>query len=58
VEGASDEFIRVAFCKTDETIERAALALSGLRVDNGDDDDVKETEEEVVAAFGDAAVVN
>jgi len=29
--GASDEFIRVAFCKTDETIERAAEALKGLR---------------------------
>jgi len=29
--GASDEFIRVAFCKTDETIERAALALRGLK---------------------------
>lgn len=30
--GASDEFIRVAFCKTDETIERAAKALMGVRL--------------------------
>ena len=30
LEGVSDEFIRVAFCKTDETIERAAVALRGL----------------------------
>mmetsp|Transcript_3443 Transcript_3443/g.7888 ORF Transcript_3443/g.7888 Transcript_3443/m.7888 type:complete len:591 (+) Transcript_3443:120-1892(+) len=27
LEGASDEFVRVAFCKQDETIEEAALAL-------------------------------
>jgi kynurenine--oxoglutarate transaminase/cysteine-S-conjugate beta-lyase/glutamine--phenylpyruvate transaminase len=31
IEGASDEFIRVAFCKTDETIARAAGALRGLK---------------------------
>jgi kynurenine--oxoglutarate transaminase/cysteine-S-conjugate beta-lyase/glutamine--phenylpyruvate transaminase len=31
LKGASDEFIRVAFCKTDETISRAADALSGLK---------------------------
>lgn len=30
LEGASDEFIRVAFCKTDETIARAAEALNSL----------------------------
>jgi len=30
LEGVSDEFVRVAFCKTDETIERAAVALRGL----------------------------
>ncbi|KAL3798053.1 hypothetical protein HJC23_012344 [Cyclotella cryptica] len=29
--GASDEFIRVAFCKTDETIARAASALHSLK---------------------------
>lgn len=34
IEGASDEFIRVAFCKQDETIERAAEALRGLRSDD------------------------
>mmetsp|Transcript_28732 Transcript_28732/g.41066 ORF Transcript_28732/g.41066 Transcript_28732/m.41066 type:complete len:590 (+) Transcript_28732:134-1903(+) len=33
MEGASDEFIRVAFCKTDETIESAAKALMGVRSD-------------------------
>lgn len=33
MEGASDNFIRVAFCKTDETIEAAALALKGLVVE-------------------------
>lgn len=27
MEGASDEFVRIAFCKTDETIEAAAKAL-------------------------------
>ena len=57
LEGASDEFIRVVFCKTDETIQRAALVLRGLGVDNGDDE-VTDTGEEVVAACGDAAFVN
>jgi hypothetical protein len=60
-EEASDEFIHVVFCKTDETVERAALVWRGLGVDNGDDDDddeVTDTGEEVVAACGDAAVVN
>jgi len=31
-DGSSDSFIRVAFCKTDETIEAAALALRQLKV--------------------------
>ena len=31
-EGVSDRFIRVAFCKTDETIEAAAEALRQLKV--------------------------
>jgi kynurenine---oxoglutarate transaminase / cysteine-S-conjugate beta-lyase / glutamine---phenylpyruvate transaminase len=31
-EGASDSFIRVAFCKADETIEAAANALGRLKV--------------------------
>lgn len=31
LDGASDEFIRVAFCKTDETIARAADALNSLK---------------------------
>ena len=31
-EGASDEFVRIAFCKTDDTIEAAAAALKGLTV--------------------------
>ncbi len=44
-EGASDEFIRVAFCKEDVTIERAAGALMGLRRGAPD---VEEEEEEVV----------
>ncbi|KAL9188887.1 hypothetical protein ACHAXT_011377 [Thalassiosira profunda] len=39
VEGASDEFIRVAFCKTDETIEQAAAALMGLRTGNDENED-------------------
>jgi len=30
-EGASDSFIRVAFCKTDETIEAAAQALRKMK---------------------------
>ena len=30
-EGASDEFIRVAFCKTDEVINDAARALLNLK---------------------------
>lgn len=43
LEGASDEFIRVAFCKTDETIERAALALKSLRnLDNEDGEEVRD----------------
>ena len=32
-EGASDRFIRIAFCKTDETIEAAAAALLSLKVE-------------------------
>ena len=35
--GAGEEFIRVAFCKTDETILRAARALKGVRGHHGDD---------------------
>lgn len=31
-EGSSDSFIRVAFCKTDETIEAAAKALRQMKV--------------------------
>jgi kynurenine--oxoglutarate transaminase/cysteine-S-conjugate beta-lyase/glutamine--phenylpyruvate transaminase len=31
-EGAADSFIRVAFCKTDETIEAAAVALRQMKV--------------------------
>ena len=48
-EGASDEFIRVAFCKTDETIEQAAVALRGLTsslAGGGSDYDEDEEEEE------------
>jgi len=33
-EGASDGFVRVAFCKTDETIEAAALALQKIKCTN------------------------
>lgn len=33
-EGASDEFIRIAFCKTDETINKAALALFDILREN------------------------
>ena len=45
--------------KMDKTIERADLVWRGLGVDNGDDDDeVTDTGEGVVAACGDAAVVN
>ena len=40
--GAGEEFIRVAFCKTDETILRAARALKGVR---GHDDNVDEDAE-------------
>jgi len=31
VEGASDDFVRIAFCKTDETIEAAASAFMSLQ---------------------------
>lgn len=34
LQGASDEFIRVAFCKTDETIHEAACALFELKGDS------------------------
>lgn len=33
LDGTSDEFVRVAFCKTDETIETAAKALLALKED-------------------------
>jgi len=54
LEGASDEFIRVAFCKTDETIEKAALALKSLRDDIDEEEDTveKKGEEVLVAAGG------
>jgi kynurenine--oxoglutarate transaminase/cysteine-S-conjugate beta-lyase/glutamine--phenylpyruvate transaminase len=60
LEGASDEFIRVAFCKTDETIERAALALRKLATFAGenkevDDDDL--ADETVKAALGGDVIV-
>ena len=48
LEGASDEFIRVAFCTTDESIKRAALALKGLRSENV---------EELMAEGGDGSKV-
>ena len=53
LEGASDEFIHVAFCKTDETIERAAEALMGLRLTGSDEEEEssqgQQKEEEVLA---------
>ena len=63
LEGASDEFIRVAFCKTDETIQNAAVALKELRLngpglggDENEDDDEDassvETDEVFAAASG------
>lgn len=33
MEGASDEFIRIAFCKTQETIEKAASAFMRLKAE-------------------------
>ena len=35
-ERASDEFVRIAFCKTDGTIEAAAAALKGFLTVNVD----------------------
>jgi kynurenine--oxoglutarate transaminase/cysteine-S-conjugate beta-lyase/glutamine--phenylpyruvate transaminase len=53
LEGASDEFIRVAFCKTDETIERAALSLRKLalyaRENNGGQDDVLDDDTDIAS---------
>lgn len=53
LEGASDEFIRVAFCKTDKTIERATEALMGLRLTGSDEEEEssrgQQKEEEVLA---------
>jgi len=49
LEGASDEFIRVAFCKEDETIERAAAALMGLRATAGEECHDDEMDATVVA---------
>ena len=45
LEGASDEFVRVAFCKQDETIEEAALAL--LRINGGDGSSMPSKENEI-----------
>merc|ERR1712127_688164 len=39
--GEAAEFVRVAFCKTDETIHAAAKALLNIQQQSGDDDDVK-----------------
>ena len=55
LDGASDEFIRVAFCKTDETIERAALALRKLALFAGENKDTTDAlleEDVMVAAVG------
>lgn len=37
-EGVSDDFVRIAFCKSDETIEAAAAALKALVGDDDGDD--------------------
>jgi len=42
MEGASDEFVRIAFCKQDETIEKAAVAFLKL----GDNNQVLKDEKE------------
>ena len=47
LEGASDEFIRVAFCKTDETIERAAFALRKLASHAKEKEDINVEKEDV-----------
>lgn len=33
IQGASDDFVRIAFCKQDDTIESAAAALFGVTGD-------------------------
>ena len=42
LDGALEEFIQVAFCKTDKIIERAALALRKLASFAGENKDVGE----------------
>ena len=64
LEGASDKFVGVAFCKTDESIERATIALrqlTSLAGDKGDyDNDNKESVDIVIGmeAVADALVVD
>lgn len=48
IEGASDDFVRVAFCKTDETIEAAAEIFRNFRR-NSRDNDVLETSGDSIA---------
>jgi kynurenine--oxoglutarate transaminase/cysteine-S-conjugate beta-lyase/glutamine--phenylpyruvate transaminase len=56
LEGASDEFIRVAFCKTDETIERAAVALRKMTSLTGDEGNNSNEEEDANVVIGMEAV--
>lgn len=46
-QGASDSFIRVAFCKADETIEAAAVALQALKEGSKSSQEMLLEEEEV-----------
>ena len=48
LEGASDQFIRIAFCKTEETIDEAALAFMKLRGEDHTDTDKAEGNREEI----------
>ncbi len=57
LEGSSDEFIRVAFCKTDETIERAAFALRKLASHAKEKEDIDVEKEDVDGVSGKEVLV-
>jgi kynurenine--oxoglutarate transaminase/cysteine-S-conjugate beta-lyase/glutamine--phenylpyruvate transaminase len=42
--GASQDFVRIAFCKSDETLQAAVVALASMTGDTDNDDDCKESE--------------
>lgn len=55
MEGASDEFIRIAFCKTQETIEKAASAFMRLKAEVMENDQLQDRQLALTKSINDDA---